>query len=232
MRCAGPSRWLGQGLQVAQKAALLPLLCCSGPSPCLPVTRAPLLPPSIHAGSPVEQKGCAPAAVTVVLCWAFRAESAAGRCSRTDVASSATTDCSSISPEVRVGQGLPCSHLCCSIVAPRSRQAAKGNGREEGSREEGSHTEPQLHTDLRAKRCLLVEIAPHKFTILPGGYFTPGGGTSDQTEEQVTCGRHNGPSCALSPVPRLIPRLPMRADAFSCLTAVVSLQQTRPYLSL
>ena len=84
------------------------------------------------------------------------------------------------------------SHLHCSTVTLRSCQAAKGN-----RREKGSHTNSQLRTYLRAECCLLMEIAPHKFTILPGSYFTPGGGTSNQNKEQVTCGRHNGPSCAL-----------------------------------
>jgi len=77
---------------------------------------------------------------------------------------------SATSPGLRVGRTQG-SHLYCSTVAPGSCQAAKGN-----RREKGSHTNPQLHAYLRAERCLLVEIAPHKFTILPGGYFTPGGG--------------------------------------------------------
>lgn len=106
------------------------------------------------------------------------------------------------------------SHLHCTTVTPKSCQAAK-----EIRRQKGSHTTPQLHTYLRAECCLLMEIASHKFTIFPGGYFTPGGGTSNQNEEQVACGRLQWtiPCLPRPPTPPcLIPSLPTRTDAFCC----------------
>lgn len=108
------------------------------------------------------------------------------------------------SPRLRVAQdtGLPPTLQHCH---PRPCQAAEGTWREKGS-----HKTPQLHPYLRAERGLLMEIAPHKFTILPGGYFTPAGGTS-----------HTWKAQRITPVPSQATHSPflipsMRTDASSC----------------
>lgn len=137
-----------------------------------------------------------PAASTVVLCWAFTAASPGPKLvSKEGQMQLSLLLRDRVDQQLSLGSGwdrTQDSHLHCTTVTPGSCQAAKGN-----RWQKGNHTKPQLRTYLRAEGCLLMEIAPHKFTILPGGYFTPEGDTSNQNEEQVTHGRHNGPSCAL-----------------------------------
>lgn len=148
-----------------------------------------------------------PAAFTVVLCWAFTAASPSPQLAPKGGQMEPPLPLqsgSAASPRLRVGQdtGLPPTLQHCH---PRPCQAAEGTWREKGS-----HTTPQVHTYLRAERCLLMEIAPHKFTILPGGYFTPAGGTSRTWKAQW-----------IIPVPSQVTHSPflfpsMRTDAFSC----------------